>query len=67
MAGCGCGGGTPALPLTSADYAARQEAAMGDQPSKFRVVRQGQDDELYATYAAARQAAQQLGGVVRTV
>lgn len=66
--GCGCGGAKPAVPLTSGDYAAVQEAqAAGDGVPRFRLVRQGHDDEMYATYPAAARAAATLGGVVRTV
>jgi hypothetical protein len=65
--GCGCGGGASRMPLTSGDYAAAQEA--GAQPTlmRFRVVRTGEEDALFATYALARRAAGITGGVVRTL
>lgn len=60
----GCGGGGSRLPLTSGDHAAAQEAAASGV-YRFRLVRPDHDDQLFATYAAARAAASTLGGVVR--
>lgn len=63
---CGCGGGATRPPMTSGDYAAVQEAEAAGEANRFRLVRDGYDDEQFATYAAARHAATVLGGVVRT-
>lgn len=65
---CGCGGGASRVPLTAADYNAQQEAAgAGEGAYRFRLVRPGYDDQPFVTYAAARNAAGVLGGVVRTM
>jgi len=65
--GCGCGGGAPRIPMTSGDYAAVYEAQQAAAVPRFRLVRDGHDDEPFATWAAARQAQAVVGGKIRTI